>query len=252
MAGRAGYLTIVCNADRRPDSERDYVTVLRDYSAEGVVFAGSGLADGKEVVELAAAVAQARDHCLHVIALAPRAFPAESICVDNEAASFDVVDYLISLGHRRISFVRGPDGLLSATERLQGFLAALAQHQLEPAAIYSGDFSYEAGQAAVLKALAEPQLPHAIVGANDETAIGVLTALRQADVGVPAAVSVVGIGDTRPARFLELSTVSLPTYDLGALAARRILTSEGSVAATTTILPHRLVPRATTARRSDY
>src|SRR5262249_52599632 len=55
-----------------------------------------------------------------------------------------------------------------------------------------------------------------------------------------------GIGDTRAAAFLELTTVNIPTYELGAIAARRIL---AGAAEEVTILPHRLVPRATTTRR---
>ena len=66
-------------------------------------------------------------------------------------------------------------------------------------------------------------LPDAVVAANDEAAIGVLTALRHAEVDVPGEISVAGIDDTRPARFVELTTVNLPLYDLGAAAARHIM-----------------------------
>ena len=66
-------------------------------------------------------------------------------------------------------------------------------------------------------------LPDAVVAANDEAAIGVIAGLRQAGVEVPGDVSVAGIDDTRPARFVDLTTVSLPLYDLGAAAARHII-----------------------------
>ena len=87
------------------------------------------------------------------------------------------------------------------------------------------------------------------MAANDEAAIGVLTALRHAEVDVPGEVSVAGIDDTRPARFVELTTVNLPLYDLGAVAARHILAGAGE-APGEVVLPHRLVPRRTTARRA--
>jgi LacI family transcriptional regulator len=61
-------------------------------------------------------------------------------------------------------------------------------------------------------------------------------------------VSVAGIDDTRPARFVELTTVNLPLYDLGAVAARHILAGPDA-AADDVVLAHRLVPRRTTARR---
>ena len=66
---------------------------------------------------------------------------------------------------------------------------------------------------------------------------------------VPGTVSVAGIGNTRPARFLELTTVSVPTYELGASAARRIIAGSSAEAEANVVMPHRLVPRATSARR---
>jgi LacI family transcriptional regulator len=247
VAGRAGYLTIVCNADRRPAVERQYLNVLRDYNAEGAVFAGSGLVSNDE--PLCESVGLARRQGMHVVALAPRSFEGGSVTVDNRAAAYDIVDHLASLGHRRIAFVAGPADLVSARQRLEGFHAALAAHSLAPGPLYEGDFSYAAGQAAALRLLAERPLPDAVACANDETAIGVLMGLRGAGVEVPAAISVAGIGDTRPGRFLELTTVSVPTYELGASAARRIIADRGDEMDVHEVLPHRLVPRATSAVR---
>lgn len=248
VAGRAGYLTIVCNADRRPAVEREYLNLLRDYNAEGVVFAGSGPVAEDDA--LSASVGQARRQGIHVVALAPRAFEGSSVTVDNRAAAYDLADYLVSLGHRTIAFVAGPPDLVSARERLEGFQAALADRGLAPGQLCDGEFSYASGHAAALRLLAAPALPDAVVGANDESAIGVLMGLRSAGVDVPGIVSVAGVGDTRPARFLELTTVSVPTYELGASAARRIVAGGGDETETHVVIPHRLLPRTTSARRA--
>jgi LacI family transcriptional regulator len=65
-------------------------------------------------------------------------------------------------------------------------------------------------------------------------------------------VSIAGIDDTRPARFVELTTVNVPLYSLGAVAARAILAgrSEEDAAPANVVLPHRLIPRGCTARRA--
>ena len=42
VGAKAGYLTIVCNADRRTELEQEQLRLLTDYHAEGVIFAGSG------------------------------------------------------------------------------------------------------------------------------------------------------------------------------------------------------------------
>ena len=92
-----------------------------------------------------------------------------------------------------------------------------------PACVYEGDFSYERGYAATLQMIAEAEPPEAIIGANDETAVGALAALRQARIEVPGRISVAGMTDTRLARFSDMTTVSVPMYQFGAAAARRIV-----------------------------
>jgi LacI family transcriptional regulator len=247
-----GYLVMVCNADHRPEVEIEYVRALRDYHAEGLVFAGSGAPAATAAnAELATHVEAARARGARVVALARRDFPAMHVGVDNVAAAYDVTDYVISLGHRRIAFVEGPPELYTNSERLSGFSAAMTAAGLPDDLRFHGGFDFESGVAAGRRLLACRPLPEAVVAANDEAAIGVLTALRHAEVDVPGQVSVAGIDDTRPARFVELTTVNLPLYDLGAVAARHILAGPEDEAGNSenVVLAHRLVPRRSTARR---
>jgi LacI family transcriptional regulator, galactose operon repressor len=246
VAGRAGYMTIVCNADRRTDVELAQLGVLCDYHAEGVVFAGSGHIDDPQGPELNNAVERARERGIRVLALATRDFDCPHIVADNCSAAYDITDYVLSLGHRRVAFIAGPHGLYASRDRLEGYRAAMRDADAEPLVV-EGDFSYERGYAATLQMIAEAAPPEAIVGANDETAVGALAALRQARVEVPARISVAGMTDTRLARFSDMTTVSVPMYQFGAAAARRIVVGEESQPET--VLPHRVVPRSTTARR---
>jgi LacI family transcriptional regulator len=248
VAGRMGYLVMVCNADHRVEAEIQYVRALRDYHAEGLVFAGSGAPGAAANAELAEQIEAARARGGRVVSLARRDFPSVHVGVDNTGAAFDLTDYLISLGHRRIAFVEGPAELYTSDERRAGFSAAMSGAGLDDGLRFAGGFAFEDGLAAGRRLLTCRPLPDAVVAANDEAAIGVITSLRHAEVDVPGDVSVAGIDDTRPARFVELTTVNLPLYDLGAVAARHILAGpEGT--AEDVVLAHRLVPRRSTARR---
>jgi LacI family transcriptional regulator len=120
----------------------------------------------------------------------------------------------------------------------------MAAARAEPVTV-PGGFEYEAGDAAAGTLLGAGSLPDAILGVNDEVAIGLLTGLRRAGVHVPGDVSVAGIDDTRPARLVDLTSVSLPLHELGSRAARVILEGAGG----DVVLPHRLVARGTTAPR---
>jgi LacI family transcriptional regulator, galactose operon repressor len=248
VAGRMDHLVMVCNADHRIEAETEYVRALREYHAAGLVFAGSGAESAPANAALTAEVEAAAARGARVVALARRDFSAARVGVDNVSAAYDLTDYLISLGHRRIAFVDGPPGLYTSAERRAGFIDAMAAARLESDLRVDGGFDFESGLDAGRRLLAQRPLPDAVVAANDEAAIGVLTALRHAGVDVPGEVSVAGIDDTRPARFVELTTVNLPLYELGAVAARHILAGPDEAPANV-LLSHRLVPRRSTARR---
>ena len=121
VAAQAGYMTIVCNADRRTEAELAQLQLLSDYRAEGVVFAGSGYVDDPLGADLAEAVARARERGMEVVSVALRDFDCPRIHADNRAAAHDMTEYLISLGHRRIAFIGGPDGLYASRDRFDGF-----------------------------------------------------------------------------------------------------------------------------------
>nr|WP_202456680.1 MULTISPECIES: LacI family DNA-binding transcriptional regulator [unclassified Streptomyces] len=254
VATRAGYVTMLSNVDRRTETELGRLRVMRDYRAAGVIFAGSGLIDDPHLPALVKAVRQAREQGVRAVALADRSLGCPTITVDNRAAAHDVTDHLVSLGHRRIALIEGPPGMIVTRQRREGFLACTAAAGLaDGARCVPGGFDHEAGHAAALRLIARPPLPDAVVAANDEAAVGVLSALRQAGIDVPGEISVAGINDLGVARHVGLTTVSLPLYEMGAMAARRIVDSPpGPDAApgSTTTLSHRLVARETTARRA--
>ena len=248
VAAEAGYMTIVCNADRRTETELAQLGLLSDYRAEGVVFAGSGYVDDPLGPRLAGAVARARERGMEVVSVALRDFEGPRVHSDNRAAALDLTAHLISLGHRRIAFIGGPEGLYASRDRLAGFTAAMAAAGLGADLVCEGDFGYDLGYEATRRMVEQERLPDAVIGANDATAIGALGALRANDVPVPERVSVAGMTDTRLARFSDMTTVSLPIYEFGAMAARRIV-GEAGADAEETLLPHAVVPRSTTARR---
>ena len=243
VAAGVGHLTMVCNADRRPAAELAHLGVLRDYHAAGVVFAGSGYERVAEAAALREAVAELRAAGSAVVALAPRDLDCPSVLVDNRGAARDATEHLLELGHRRIAFVEGPAGLHTSVQRSQGFEEAVAAAGAEAIRL-PGGFEFEAGAAAAEALLDD--LPDAVLGVNDEVAIGLLTGLRRAGIDVPGRISVAGIDDTRPARLVDLTSVSLPLHELGEMAARVVLEgAPGDI-----VLPHRLVARATTRARS--
>lgn len=246
-ARRAGYLTVVCSADRNPATEVAYLRLLRRQQADAVVFAGGAFTEVHDAVTLRDEVRQAQSEGTRVLALAERGLKDVPVITgDNRAMMYDLTSYLLSLGHRRIAYLGGPPGFTTSEERLHGFQQAMRDANLGSPQVLAAGFNYEAGRRATARLL-QDRHPDAIIAFNDESALGVLKALRDVGIRVGQDISVAGVDDTRDAEMLDLTSVRAPTYQLGAAAARAIV--EGSLqpgSSQVTVLPHRLVPRGTT------
>jgi LacI family transcriptional regulator len=79
-----------------------------------------------------------------------------------------------------------------------------------------GDFSSEGGFACTERLLASGREITALFCANDEMAVGALSAFQKAGVQVPGQVSVLGYDDTHSAKFTapQLSSVHIPWSEM--------------------------------------
>ena len=150
------------------------------------------------------------------------------VTIENKSASAGLVSHLIEVHHRkRIVFLKGPDENEDSHWRETGFRQALSAHGLEPdeSLIVEGDYDRYKAQSSVRALLADGKEFDAIFAADDDSALGALTALKDAGIDVPNKVSVVGFDDQRMAPFLNppLTTVHAPTDLVGTTAAQQLI-----------------------------
>jgi len=141
------------------------------------------------------------------------------VSIDNFAGAYDIADHLISLGHRNLAIVRGPEEYVASTLRFEGFAAALRDNDLDlpTCNITSGNYDVQSGNECARKLLRLPDRPTAIFASNDEMAAGVLSAAQELDLRIPAQLSVAGFDDAPIAHsvFPKLTTVRQPLRDMG-------------------------------------
>lgn len=149
------------------------------------------------------------------------------INIDNYDGAFAMVRHLVSLGHRRIAFIQGPEANHDASERLRGYRDAVTALSAERRPEYEipGDFREDAGHRAGRRILALEPRPTAIFAANDAMAIGCLAALREAGMDVPADFALAGFDDIPIVRYTAppLTSVRVSIAELGRCAAERAL-----------------------------
>ncbi len=253
VAREHGYLVIVCNSDRVPEIELQYLQTLSSYQVEGVIFAGGGLTDEKYVQKMRQALEVFYSRGAVCVSLAKHLISPFAVLVDNEQIIKDATSYLISLGHQSIAYISGPGLLTTASLRLTGYRSALEAHGLEfrPELIFDGDYKYEAGLRAARAIDALPTTPTAVLASNDLMAIGCLVGLKELGYRIPDDLNVMGIDDIATTQFVDppLTTMAIPLYDLGAIGMESLirLRNREAIAAGKITLPHRLVVRKSTA-----
>jgi LacI family transcriptional regulator len=224
VARRAGYLVVICNTSRDPGTERRYVTALRDYRADAIIFLGGDIFDPPTRRALERELASMAAHGAVALAVAGDHANLPAIDIDHAAGAEEMVRYLIGLGHKHIAFISGPLTVSTARYRHQGFVSGMTAAGLATDLVEEGDFTYAAGQAAALNLLRRGE-PTAIFAANDQMALGVLAACRTSGIVVPGDISVVGFGNTSAADHAvpALTTVSMPRHQLGVEAMQAVV-----------------------------
>jgi phosphoserine phosphatase RsbU/P len=179
------------------------------------------------------------------------------VVADNASGMRDAVMHLISgHGRRRVVFLRGPVENQEAQARFQAYRDALRDFGLpyDPALVLMGEFEMEAGRRAMRELLERGGDFDAVVGANDFSTLGALSALRERDIDVPQRVAVVGFDDAEEARGASptLSTVRQPYFEL-AQHALDTLTAilDGKPTPERLVLGSRLVRRRSCGCLSD-
>ena len=235
QATAEGRVCLVCTHHGDADRELELIELMREQQAEAVVLVGGGLRT-PENLERMAQIARSLERVGSRLVLCGRPpigpdAPATVVEYDNEGGAFAVTNYLISLGHRRIAFIGGaePDHTTTSA-RFDGFTRAHRAHGLAVDAelVVGGNFDRESGYRQTKALLArDTGIPRftAIIGITDMVASGILAALREAGLRVPADISVAGYDDIPLSADLSpaLTTVHIPHEELGRAAVRLAL-----------------------------
>jgi LacI family transcriptional regulator len=177
-----------------------------------------------------------------------------AVSAANASGARAATEHLLSLGHRRIGAITGPQIYLASTERLNGFHGAMAAAGVlpDPSLVLDSGFDIESGAKAAARLLDMADTPTAIFAFNDNTAIGALRVARERGISVPDELSIVGFDDSEQSAIVTpaLTTVRQPLAEMGRMAVSllvRLLDGQ-RLEALHIELKTRLIVRASTAR----
>jgi len=187
---------------------------------------------------------------LPIVSIAKAIEDMPAVFVDNESGQRSLLRHLIEVHrYRRIAFIRGPEGNDEAELRYRIYVDILEEYGLpvDPRRVLAGDFSRKSGEKAVAALMDQKKTTcDAIAAANDEMALGALTALIERGIHVPYDIAVTGFDDTEESGYVTppLTTVRQPLYQIGAQAAEMILDLiDGREMSSRVFLPTELIIR---------
>ncbi len=243
-AHEAGYFIIVASLkvlDR--ESVMDAVERLRLRGVDGIL----AIAPQEDAVE---ALLHAPSEVPLVAVEAGPEGAVPVVAVDQFAGAVTATRHLLDLGHRTVWHIAGPKDFIEAQQRLEGWRHALECAGVERPRPLFGDWSARAGYD-LGRRLSRGGAITAIFAANDQMALGVLRAIQEAGLEVPAEVSVVGFDDIPEAPYLmpPLTTIRQDFDEVGRRSLRLLLTriKTGEPALTGSLVQPQLVVRASTS-----
>src|SRR6266478_2047399 len=125
----------------------------------------------------------AREMCVNVPLVAvdcDLGFEAPSVHVRQEYGAYLATKYLLSLGHTKVAYLRGPMVWRVARLRYQGWLKAMKEAGHTPGPCIDGNWTSRGGFEATLKLLREDREGFtALAVANDQMALGAIQACEE-------------------------------------------------------------------------
>lgn len=240
----AGYQLLVASHEYDPAGEFAAVEKLVSHGIDGLVLVGGRRPEMTWQLVTSSGVPVVQMWCGR----------SEHPCVgvDNHAAGMLMARHVLELGHRRIGVITGSirhnDRQHERLRGIQQMLAAAdaplpaAFHIEQPLSILGGR-----GGCGLLLELA--QRPTAIIGTVDLLAIGAMAECQSRGIAVPFEISVAGIDNVELSTHVSpsLTTVDIPSTEIGAETTRRILAQIADPGSSAhTLLPIELVMRHST------
>ena len=213
LAYDAGYMLIVVSTDENQDKEYHFVEEMISRGVDGLMIIPVQNDDHhiRELLnEKLPLVLIDRDF---------ETFKANIIVSDNREASYSAVKHLYKLGHKRIAVLSGRRNLYSIKKRIQGYLDAVNDLNLDydPQLIKGDGHRIEDGFNATMELLNLKNPPTALIISGNLISVGAMQAVRKSKLQIPKDISIIGFTDSLYSEFLStpLTTISHPLQEIG-------------------------------------
>ncbi len=225
-------------------NDHELRTSIRNCNADGYIFLYSDLGD--KMIDYI----YEQNH-LFVLIGKPTRMVNETLCVDtdNVQAAHEAVNYLATLGHKKIAYIGTEDKRVFSYDRKMGYLHGMEENELEIRDDYlltmSSSLSYDPD--VILDLIKSDHCPTAFVVCDDIFAITLDRLIKRSGKKVPDDISIISFNNSIFSRLMEppLTSFDINSRQLGIEAANQLIKhiETPNLYATKIIVPYFLVMR---------
>jgi LacI family transcriptional regulator len=150
-----------------------------------------------------------------------------SIVFDDKTGAISALGALINAGYSRIAHFAGYQGINIGRARLEGYKAALLQHNIPVRNewIIEGGYELRDGQLAFQKLLSQKDLPEIILAVNDRVALGAYNAANESGLKIPDDIGIMAYGFSETASLFNppLAVIDQDPRKMGNIAAMNLI-----------------------------
>jgi len=216
-----GYNIIVCNSLNNIEKEKEKLRLFKSNRVDGIILMPATDL-GEHIIH-----AIGREIPIVLIDRLVKDVKLDGVISDNVIGSYNAVENIMMMGHRRIGIIAGQNNIYTARERLEGCLRAMKDSKLkidEDLIVYT-NFDKSGGENAVEILMALKEAPTAIFASNYYTTLGAVKALNKMGIKIGEDISLFGYDQSELNEVLipPLSVVVQPMDEIGHKAAELLI-----------------------------
>jgi DNA-binding LacI/PurR family transcriptional regulator len=243
VAAKEGYSIILSTSEGDTEREIRYIELLLNKGVDGLIISP---VFGSDVIDLDEIISRDKKPVVY-IGSQVKGVKGLFVSVNDEKIGYIATKHLLQLGHRNIVHLAGNPHIMLSRQRLNGFQKALREFGLSPNGnrIIPSGFSFSSGAEAMNKILKMTPRPTAVYAVCDTAALGAMRVIRQANLLIPKDIALVGTDDLSITEIVEvpLTTVSQPKYQMGAVAAQKLIHKIAGIPVKDSVLETKLIIR---------
>lgn len=216
-----GYGTIICDYKQDYDLEKKKLEFLINKSVDAIVLVPSGKEENEvsEILESGIPVI--------LIDRLLKGIECDVVLGDNLNSSYNAVEKLFTMGHKRVGVIVGPQEMYTAEQRLKGYYRVHEDYsfKIDSDLIKYGDYRMDSGYSLFKELMNIDKPPTAIYVTNYEMTLGAIMAINEMGLSIPNDLSIIGFDNMELVKVLNppLSVVVQPMESIGEITAKLLL-----------------------------